>query len=65
MLKGDVSIFVFIVFGGSGSNAMCLFAETGIPSIACATIRKQDKLAYVFWVHEHDLIVAILANSRM
>ena len=58
----DVSIVVLIVFGGSGSKVKCLFAKIVIPSKAYATDDKQDKF---FKVYEHNLIVVILANSRL
>ena len=62
----DVSIVVLIVFGGSGSEVTCLFAKIGIPSKPYATDGKQDKLAYdSFKAYEHNLIVVILANSRL
>ena len=60
----DVSIVVLIVFGGSESKVTCLFAKTVIPSNSYATDGIQDKVAY-FEVYENNLIVAILANSRL
>ena len=64
--KFDFSIVVLIVFGGSDSKVTCLFAKIVIPSKAFATGGKQDKLAYDFFkVYEHNLIVVILANSRL
>ena len=62
----DVSIIALIVFGGSSSKVTCLFAKIGIPSKAYAIDGKQNKLAYYFLkVYEHNLIVVILANSRL
>ena len=62
----DVPIVVLIVFGGSSSKVTCLFAKIGIPSKAYAIDGKQNKLAYYFFkVYEHNLIVVVLANSRL
>ena len=62
----DVSIVVLIVFGGSSLKVTCLSAKIWIQSKAYATDGKQNKLAYYFFkVYEHNLIVVVLANSRL
>ena len=61
-----VPIVVLIVFGGSGSKVMRLFAKMVTPSKAYATDDTQDKLACDFFkVYEHNLIVVVLTNSRL
>ena len=63
----DFSIVALIVFGGNGSKVTWLFAKIGIPSkhMLPMVSRTSSHMFFFCLAYEHNLIVVILANSRL